>query len=88
MKVGDPIFPDLQRFTFEKLGDVSNPQLPLYFGCVSFMEHSGTHMDAPAHAVAEAPWAVKLTCPRDTMTESDSSAIIVSYDRLPLPNVK
>jgi kynurenine formamidase len=46
-----PVFPGQEGFVFEKLGDVNDPDLPLCFAKLTFMEHIGTHMDAPAHAV-------------------------------------
>jgi kynurenine formamidase len=48
---GDPIFPGQQGFSFTVLGDLDDAEIPLYYGCVAFMEHCGTHMDSPAHAV-------------------------------------
>ena len=60
MKVGDPIFPGQPGFTFETLGTLENAALPLYYGCVSFMEHCGTHMDAPAHVVSGQPFLHEL----------------------------
>src|SRR5690348_14232141 len=46
-----PVFPGQQGFQFEKLGDVNDPELPPCFAKLSFMEHIGTHMDAPAHVI-------------------------------------
>ena len=46
-----PVFPGQEGLVFEKLGDVNDPDLPLCFNQLSFMEHIGTHMDAPAHAI-------------------------------------
>jgi kynurenine formamidase len=60
---GDPIFPGQQGFSFEVLGTLDNPDLPLYYGCISFMEHCGTHMDSPAHVVAGARYLDELTPP-------------------------
>ncbi|MHB1570416.1 MAG: cyclase family protein [Solirubrobacteraceae bacterium] len=48
---GGPVFPGQAGFEFEPLGDISDPELPLCFARVSFMEHCGTHMDAPAHVI-------------------------------------
>ena len=60
---GDPIFPGQQGFSFDVLGTLDNPDLPLYYGCISFMEHCGTHMDSPAHVVAGARYLDELTPP-------------------------
>lgn len=45
------MFPGQQGFAFEQLGEVNDPELPLCFAKLAFMEHVGTHMDAPAHAI-------------------------------------
>jgi kynurenine formamidase len=60
---GDPIFPGQQGFSFDVLGTLGNPDLPLYYGCISFMEHCGTHMDSPAHVVADGRYLHELTLP-------------------------
>jgi kynurenine formamidase len=60
---GDPIFPGQQGFSFQVLGTLDNPDLPLYYGCISFMEHCGTHMDSPAHVVAGARYLHELAPP-------------------------
>lgn len=60
---GDPIFPGQQGFAFEVLGTLDSPDLPLYYGCISFMEHCGTHMDSPAHVVAGGRYLDELTPP-------------------------
>lgn len=48
---GDPIFPGQEGFRLTPLNEVDNPELPLCFGHLSFVEHCGTHMDAPAHVI-------------------------------------
>jgi kynurenine formamidase len=48
---GGPVFPGQPGLEIEPLGDIRDPDLPLCFNRVSFMEHVGTHMDAPAHAI-------------------------------------
>jgi kynurenine formamidase len=60
---GDPIFPGQRGFSFDRLGTLDNPDLPLYYGCISFMEHCGTHMDSPAHVVAGGRYLHQLTPP-------------------------
>lgn len=45
-----PVFPGQSPFCFRVHNNVENPELPLYFGSVETMEHTGTHLDAPAHA--------------------------------------
>ena len=60
---GDPIFPGQQAFAFDVMSNVDNPDLPLYYGCISFMEHCGTHMDSPAHVVAGGRYLDELTPP-------------------------
>lgn len=56
-----PVFPGQQGFAFEKLGDVNDPELPLCFAKLAFMEHIGTHMDAPAHAIDGGQFINELT---------------------------
>jgi kynurenine formamidase len=51
LAVGDPVFPGQPGFELTPLGDIDNPELPLCFGQLSFIEHVGTHMDAPAHVI-------------------------------------
>lgn len=58
-----PVFPGQEGFVFEPLGDIDDPALPLCFGRVSFMEHCGTHMDAPAHAIKGAAFVDELPLP-------------------------
>lgn len=48
---GDPIFPGQEGFRLTPLNEVDDPDLPLCFGHLSFVEHCGTHMDAPAHVI-------------------------------------
>jgi kynurenine formamidase len=48
---GDPIFPGQEGFQMTRLNEVDNPDLPLCFSHLSFIEHCGTHMDAPAHVI-------------------------------------
>jgi kynurenine formamidase len=60
---GDPIFPGQQGFAFDILGTLDNPDLPLYYGCISFMEHCGTHMDSPAHVVRNGRYLHEFTIP-------------------------
>jgi len=48
-----PVFPGQPGFTYEVHGRIDDPDVPLFFGGFSTMEHCGTHMDAPAHAVAD-----------------------------------
>jgi kynurenine formamidase len=48
---GDPIFPGQEGFQLTPMNDIDNPDLPLCFGQLSFIEHCGTHMDAPAHVI-------------------------------------
>jgi kynurenine formamidase len=87
---GDPVFPGQQGFTFTKLGDLDDPEIPLYYGCVQFMEHVGTHMDSPAHAIRGAKYldelefheltgpAVKIDC-RDRIAD-DPDADVTAAD--------
>jgi kynurenine formamidase len=56
-----PVFPGQEGFVFEKLGDVNDPDLPLCFAKLAFMEHIGTHMDAPAHAIDGGRFIDELT---------------------------
>jgi kynurenine formamidase len=60
---GDPIFPGQQAFAFDVLGTLDTPDLPLYYGCISFMEHCGTHMDSPAHVVRGGRYLHQFTPP-------------------------
>lgn len=46
-----PIFPGQQPVEFRPIAHIDDPDLPLHVGHLSFMEHSGTHMDAPSHAI-------------------------------------
>ncbi len=48
-----PVFPGQPGFTYEVHGRIDDPEIPLFFGGFAMMEHCGTHMDAPAHAVAD-----------------------------------
>lgn len=47
-----PTFPGQLGFSYQVHGRIDDPELPLFFGGFSTMEHCGTHMDAPAHAIA------------------------------------
>jgi kynurenine formamidase len=60
---GDPIFPGQQGFAFKVLGTLDDPNLPLYYGCISFMEHCGTHIDSPAHVIEGGRYLHQLTPP-------------------------
>lgn len=51
LAAGDPVFPGQPGFELTPIGDIDNPELPLCFGQLSFIEHVGTHMDAPAHVI-------------------------------------
>jgi kynurenine formamidase len=51
LAVGDPVFPGQPGFDLTPIGDIDDPALPLCFGRLSFIEHVGTHMDAPAHVI-------------------------------------
>lgn len=63
LRPGVPVFPGQPGFEFEPLGDIDDPSLPLCFARVSFMEHCGTHMDAPAHAIKGGAYVDELPLP-------------------------
>ncbi|MFI5783225.1 cyclase family protein [Nocardia sp. NPDC051570] len=46
-----PVFPGEPPFCFDVQNRIGDPDLPLYFGRLEMMEHTGTHIDAPAHVV-------------------------------------
>lgn len=52
LSAATPVFPGQPGFSYQVHGQLDDPEIPLFYGGFSTMEHCGTHMDAPAHAIA------------------------------------
>ncbi|MBS1879163.1 MAG: cyclase family protein [Actinobacteria bacterium] len=63
LEVGGPVFPGQPGFEFEQLGRVSDEEIPLCYARIAFMEHVGTHMDAPSHAIEDGRFVDEIPFP-------------------------
>ena len=72
LNAATPVFPGQPGFNYQVHGTIDNPDIPLFYGGFSTMEHCGTHMDAPAHAVASG-----LTVDQIPLTRLHGPAVII-----------